>query len=64
MTIIERLCELVENTPLCSVKGRLKKHVTFWKSVHADSYTVDVIEHGYVVPFIETPETLFKQNNK
>ena len=47
-----------------NVKGRLKKHLQFWKDIGANSYILSVIETGYKIPFITTPPKSFLKNNK
>lgn len=38
------------------VAGRLKSHiiVQFWRSIGASQFILDVIEHGYCIPFHST----------
>ena len=33
------------------VAGRLKSHIQFWRSIGASQFILDVIEHGYRIPF-------------
>ena len=47
-----------------SVKGSLKAHSNFWHSINANQYVLDVIENGYRLPFLTTPEGCFLKNNK
>lgn len=46
------------------VKGRLKARSQFWKSIGANSFILDVIEHGYKIPFYSKPENVHLNNNK
>ena len=46
------------------VAGRLKSHFQFWRSIGASQFIVDVIEHGYRIPFHSTPPVSFSSNNK
>ena len=48
------------------VAGRLKSHiiVQFWRSRGASQFILDVIEHGYRIPFHSTPPVSFSSNNK
>ena len=48
------------------VAGRLKSHiiVQFWRSIGASQFILDVIEHGYRIPFHSTPPVSFSSNNK
>ena len=48
------------------VAGRLKSHiiVQFWRSIGASQFILDVIEHGYRIPFHSTPPVSFSSYNK
>ena len=46
------------------VAGRLKSHIQFWRSIGASQFILDVIEHGYRIPFHSTPPVSFSSNNK
>ncbi|CAC5368319.1 unnamed protein product [Mytilus coruscus] len=39
----------------CSVKGRLKSHISYWKNIGASEFVLDILENGYFIPFISTP---------
>lgn len=47
-----------------SVKGRLKDNLKFWRDIGTDEGTLEVIEHGYVIPFLELPPRCTFDNNK
>ncbi len=47
-----------------SVKGKLKEKFSFWKSINANKFILQVIDHGYKIPFIETPKSVIFDNNK
>ena len=47
-----------------NVKGRLRLHIDFWKSIGAYENIIDTIYNGYKIPFIETPSPIFFKNNK
>ena len=46
------------------VAGRLKSHIQFWRSIGASQFILDVIEHGYRIPFHSTPPVSFSSYNK
>ena len=46
------------------VAGRLKSHIQFWRSIGASQFILDVIEHGYRIPFHSIPLVSFSSNNK
>ena len=58
------LYEYEQSVTVQSVKGRLKKHLDYWKKIEANSYVLDIIENGYAIPFITTPDSVFSKNNK
>ena len=41
------------------VAGRLKSHIQFCRSIGASQFILDVIEHGYRIPFHSTPPVSF-----
>ena len=47
------------------VKGNLKNNLQFWKTIGASRYILDVVEHGYRLPFAHVPpEPIWLKNNK
>ena len=46
------------------VKGRLKKHVSFWRSINAGEYILDIIENGYKIPLLNKPNRIYCKNNR
>ena len=47
-----------------TVKGRLKQHIEFWKSIGTNKKILNIIENGYKIPFIKIPPSAkFKNNN-
>ena len=51
-------------TILSQVKGRLRRHVQFWRSIGAPRYVLSVICEGYRLPFLQIPPPFTSQNNK
>lgn len=48
-----------------NVKGRLRKHIDFWRNVlKARENVCNIIFSGYIVPFYELPESKYCKNNK
>ena len=46
-----------------SVKGRLAKHISFWRdTVQASPFILDTIQLGYVMPLQEEPTRFFRPN--
>ena len=52
------------NNDVVIVKGSLKKHKSFWRSINANDYVMDVIENGYKLPLITNPQPCHLKNNK
>ena len=47
-----------------SVKGNLSSKIVFWeKSIKASKFVLQIIEHGYRLPFISEPPPFYAQNN-
>ena len=51
-------------TALNGVKGRLAKNIAFWEKIGANSFVLDTLRNGYVIPFIESPNSMHKSNNR
>lgn len=48
-----------------SVVGRLTSCLPFWRgTLKANQFVLDIIEHGYTIPFIEEPPSAYAANNK
>ena len=43
--------EIELSPPSCSIKGRLRKHLSFWRAeLNTSSTALNTIESGYVLP--------------
>ena len=51
-------------TALSQVKGSLRRHVEFWRSIGAPRYTLSIICEGYRLPFQQTPPGFTSRNNR
>ena len=48
-----------------SVVGCLKKNLAFWKNnLQASNFVQNVIEKGYIIPFLTVPPAFYAKNNK
>ena len=57
--------EILGKTEEISVRGRLKEHSHFWKSELKPSIFVqNIINNGYIMPFITIPPSFYAPNNK
>jgi hypothetical protein len=45
----EEVFEFEQDAAPPPLKGRLKNHVTFWESINANRFIVEVIKSGYLV---------------
>ncbi len=46
-----------------NVKGNLKRNISFWRTISAPRFILDVIELGYKLPFETLPESVHLNNN-
>ena len=46
------------------VKGRLRNSVEIWRKINAPEFVLDIIQHGYKLPFLESPPRAYFSNNK
>ena len=46
-----------------TVRGRLKLCISFWRSLGASQFILNVISQGYKIPFFELPTPFFNANN-
>ena len=56
--------ELSTSSPSVNVKGNLRKQFGFWKRIGAPSFILNVIERGYLLPFVSFPESAVFKNNR
>lgn len=56
--------EYEQSAPAPTLKGRLKHCVSYWESINANRFIVDVIKFGYRIPFVSTPLPKRFSNNK
>ena len=56
--------EYEESDTYISVKGNLKKHLSFWEKTISGNQTVcDILKSGYILPFLYTPSNVELENN-
>ena len=62
---VKEACEFEESsgTALSQVKGSLRRHVEFWRSIGAPIYILSVIREGYCLPFQQTTPGFTSRNN-
>ena len=56
--------ELSTSSPGVSVKGNLRRKKDFWKRIETPSFILNVIERGYLLPFVSFPEPAVFKNNR
>ena len=56
--------ELIDRPPLENVKGNLRRKLEFWKRIGTSKFILNVIERGYMLPFLSHPEPAVFRNNR
>ncbi|XP_057302674.1 uncharacterized protein LOC130636842 [Hydractinia symbiolongicarpus] len=62
--ISSKTCKSKSNNKFESVKGNLKNKIPFWESIKANRTIIDILKHGYKIPFFSTPEKAHFENNR
>ena len=42
----------------------MRQNITFWRSIGANAFVLDIIENGYTIPFYSLPPKMLLKNNK
>ena len=56
--------ELTDHPPLENVKGNLSRKLEFWKRIGTSKFILNVIERGYMLPFVSLPEPAVFRNDR
>ena len=56
--------ELSTSSPSINIKGNLRRNFDFWKRIGTPSFVLNVIERGYLLPFVSFPEPAVFKNNR
>ena len=56
--------KLSNRSPGANVKGNLRRNLELWKRIGAPRYILNVIERGYLLPFLSLPEPPAFTNNR
>ena len=56
--------DYLEGSDSVTVKGRLRVNISFWESIGASQFILNVIRDGYKIPFYYTPSSVHLLNNK
>ena len=56
--------ELTDHPPLVNVKGNIRRKLDFWKRIGTSKFILNVIERGYMLPFLSPPEPAVFRNNR
>ena len=63
--LLERsYADYLEGSDSVTVKGRLRVNISFWESIGASQFILNVIRDGYKIPFYYTPTSVHLLNNK
>ena len=60
----ENLHEYKQGNPTPLVKGCLREHTQFWIVIGAPEWVLNVIKHGYFIPFESTTPSIRLGNNR
>ena len=56
-------CEKLDTLPV-NIKGSLRKHIVFWEEeLKPSQFVLNVLRHGYILPFIKIPDRQCTKNN-
>ena len=56
--------ELTDHPPFVNVKGNLRRKLEFWKRIGTSKFIINVIERGYMLPFLSLPVPAVFRNNR
>ena len=56
--------ELTDHPPLVNVKGNLRRKLEFWKRIGTSKFILNVLERGYMLPFLSLSEPAVFRNNR
>ena len=56
--------ELRTSPPCVNVKGNLRRNFEIWKHIGTPSFILNVIERGYLLPFVSFPEPVVFKNSR
>ena len=56
--------ELTDHPPLVNAKGNLRGKLEFWMRIGTSKFILNVIERGYMLPFLSLPEPAVFRNNR
>ncbi len=58
-------CDSLSKHIICViVEGKMKKNIAFWHTIGANRKIIDIIEEGYKIPFVDTPQRAHFCNSK
>ena len=63
-TLWKRFAWVWVDWPLVNVKGNLRRKLEFWKPIGTSKFILNVIERGYMLPFVSLPEPAVFRNNR
>ena len=56
--------DLSTSPPCVNIKGNLRRDVELWKCIGTPSFILNVMERGYLSPFVSFPEQAVFKNNR
>ena len=64
MVEVKKYYEFGPSDKIVNVKGKLRENVSFYQSIGAPDFVLNVIRNGYRLPFINFPDSVILPNNR
>ena len=61
---VKEYFELGSSDKIVNVKGKLRENVSFYQSIGAPDFVLNVIRNGYRLPFVNFPDSVILPNNR
>ena len=61
---VKEYYELGSSDKIVNVKGKLRENVSFYQSIGAPDFVLNVIRNGYRLPFVNFPDSVILPNNR
>ena len=64
MVEVKEYYEFGSSEKIVNVKGKLRENVSFYQSIGAPDFALNVIRNGYKLPFVNFPDSVILPNNR
>ena len=61
---VKEYYEFASSDRIVNVKGKLRENVSFYQSIGAPDFALNVIRNGYRLPFLNFPDSVILPNNR